>query len=391
MSARRRFMLECGRTAAALLMMACRADRLMLPACDRDNPAPPDPAPARELRDVYIVDGSTALQLGTKENPYSVRGAAEFDALLAFLRPTDDLALHFAGMFKTAGVYRWGQYASRNLGRGWTVDGDAEIALDPDAITAIDGQPLYCLAGPASRVSGVSTRGSHSVLADRFPASLRTGGVLLEGDGEIDDVKFWDFGSKTDESFVGIVTGGSGRAAITNCLFDGYDPTKSNTQVTVFSIMGADDRSAPRRPFVLMEGNRTIASGDNHVQAHTIYDADSGLVGRNYSDGARIGYYVDYWISKGIKIVGNRFGGWCEHGVQVRLSPTPLPIAEDFSHEDYEIGENDIQSWGANVSLDTMGPSTSTRFIRNFSVHPSLSLENSGAENVTRSECRMAA
>jgi len=155
--------------------------------------------------------------------------------------------------------------------------------------------------------------------------------------------------------------------------------------------MGPDAHPAPRRPFALMEENSTFADGDNWVQAHTIYDADRGLVRSNRSDGARLGFYGDYWITKGIRFAGNRFKR-CEHGVQPKLSPTPIEIAGEFSAEDYAIeGDNVIESSSAQVSLDTCGPSTSTRFIRNVQVADGLSVESFGAEWSRISSCRRAA
>jgi len=137
MSARRQFVAECGRAAAAFMLMACQRSAIAPAACAEDPPGLPDPAPDVDRRDVYVVDGFTGLQLGTKANPYSVRGAAEFDALLAFLLNQDNLAVHFAGSFATRGVYRWGQFAGRNLGKNWTVDGGAEITIDPNSVTDV--------------------------------------------------------------------------------------------------------------------------------------------------------------------------------------------------------------------------------------------------------------
>lgn len=370
---------------AFLITAACNPEKLFGP-CEPIT-VPVIPAPVT-TRDVYIVDGFTGSQEGTKENPYSVRGASEFDALMRFLRPTDSLAVHYEGRFKTAGVYRWGQYASRNLGAGWTIDGAAEIELDPDAVSIMDGQPLYCLAGPATRASGITTRGNHPALADRWTTSLRTGGVLLEGDGAIDGVQFRAFGSRSDETFVATVADGTGPASITNCLFDDFDPASSDTQVTVFLIGG-------KRSFALMEGNETRASGQgNWVQGHTIYEASEGVVRNNRSTGAKVGYYADFWTNRNRTIQNNHFLG-CEHGVQLTLSPTAgddPDLPKYFSHEDYTIGWNEIESSGANVSLNTLGPSTATRFIRNIEVDSRLSLENYGATDVRRTvPCRMAA
>lgn len=372
MSARRDFL----RSAYAFLFTAaCDPDRLFAPKClPALNLPVPDPVP--ELRDVYVVDDYSGVQLGTKDRPYSVTAAADFDALLQSLRPISDLALHFEGLFQTSGVYRWGQYASRNLGRGWTVDGDAEIALA--GVTDFDSQPIYCLAGPARSVTGISLRGNHSALVDGWPGTLRTGGVLLEGDGALDRVTFRNFGSLGSETFVAVA------AIIRNCRALGFVAGASDTQVTVWF-------TGDKRPFALHEGNEIQATPDVWVQGHAIYEADCGVVRNNRTTGARIGYYADFFTNKNRTIEGNAFKG-CEHGVQLQLSPTPTELAVNFSHEDYTIGWNEIESSGANVSLNTVGPSTATRFIRNIVVDQRLSLENYGATDVRRETlCRMAA
>jgi hypothetical protein len=239
-------------------------------------------------------------------------------------------------------------------------------------------------------VSGISTRGNHSVLARDWPGSLRTGAVLIDGDGAIDGVTFRDFGSKGEETFVAAVSNGSGFAAITNTVFTDFDPASSDTQVTVRIIDGADSAVSKElhRSDCLMEGNKTFAKGANWVQAHTIYQAKKGLVRRNLSDGARVGYYGDFWSTRGITIMENEFLA-CEHGVQLKLSPTPLPFADSFSHEDYVIGPNRIESSGANVSIDTLGPPTATRYIRNIAVDRSLTLENFGGV-VTRTGAELS-
>jgi hypothetical protein len=341
--------------------------------------------------EVWIANEATGPQYGTKDNPFAVQTAWEFDKLLDSLLHTSDLAVHLSGAFKTKGAYRWGQYATRNLGAGWTVDGVAEVALDPVAIADIDSQPLYCLAGPAARVTGIRTRGNHSKLASGWKGTLRTGGVLLEGDGAIDSVRFSDFGSKGAETFVGIVSNGAGDARITGCAFDEFDPTSSDDQVTVFAIM-CELAADAYRSDALMENNSVVASGKNQVQAHTIYQTLKGRVQKNRSASALVGYYGDYYRTKHVDISLNEFLG-CEHGVQLKLSPTPEDIARNFAHEDYTIGPNRIESSGANVSIDTVGPPTDSRFIR-VSVDRSLTLENfggvvtrTGADLSTRRGC----
>lgn len=334
------------------------------------------------MPEIWITDSFAGPQLGTRDNPFSVRRALELDALLASLLHVEGLALHFYGSFKTKGVYRWGQYATRNLGKGWTVEGDAEISLEP---IEIDSQPIYCLAGPASRVSQIRTTGNHSKFVEDWTGTLRTGGVLLEGDGSIDGVTFSDFGSFGAETFVAIITGGSGEASIKNCVYWNHDPSASNDQVTVFAIMGMEKEPGPLRSFALMEKNQTTALGSKLVQAHTIYQTSNGLIHHNKSIGADVHVYGDYYATKGVVIEENEAEN-CVHGVQLKLSPTAgddTELPKSFSHENYTIGVNRFQSSGANVSLDTVGPSTPARYIKGIKVHSSLTLENFGGE-VTR-------
>jgi hypothetical protein len=312
----------------------------------------------------------------------------DLDLQLAALPKDEALAIHLSGSLETKGVYRAGQYESRNLGKGWTFDGDAEISLV--APFGMDSQLLCLLSGPAQSVKGISLRGNQSLLAPGWQGALRTGGVWLDGDGAIDHVTFHDFGARGIEAFVAVIADGSGAASITNCLFTDWVASASNTQVTVFLIAGTRDPAAPgliagSRSSCLMEGNETQAGAGNWVQGHTIYQVTGGTVRNNKTTGARIGYYGDYFATKGITIEGNQFLG-CEHGVQLQLSPTGETDADPayFSHENYTIGPNAIQSTGANVMLDTLGPSTATSYIRNIAVDASLSLENNGATNVTR-------
>jgi hypothetical protein len=68
--------------------------------------------------ELWIANDFSGVQKGTKENPYSVRTAAEYDALLtSFLYDENHwfrrgLELHFGdGDFYTAGCYEFGTQA----------------------------------------------------------------------------------------------------------------------------------------------------------------------------------------------------------------------------------------------------------------------------------------
>jgi hypothetical protein len=299
------------------------------------------------------------------------------DDRLAALAGEDGVALHLIGSFTTAGVYRWGKYANRNLGKGWTVDGDAEISLIPEQV---DNQPIYCLAGPALSITGITVRGNHSAIAKDWQGSLRTGGVLLEGTALIDRVTFNDFGAIGAETFVAEIVGSGD---ITNCLYTEHNPSFSNDQVTVFRTIASENGDKVSLVRSVHQNNTTNTPGSKLVQAHTIYQSP-GQVRFNKSIGADVLYYGDYFNNSDITIEENQADD-CVHGVQLKLSPiagndTEMP--KHFSHENYTIGVNRFASKGANVSLDTCGPTTATRYIRNIKVHNALSLENFGGEVV---------
>jgi hypothetical protein len=442
-----------------LVAAACSPEKLFGPcALPPSDEPPPDPAPAPELRDVYIVDGFTGLQLGTKDNPYSVRSAQEFDALFQFLQSNDALAIKLSGRFKTAGSFEWGNYGPSGwrAGKYWTFDGDAEIAIDPNAIAdyQVDDPPLRIItyreqiawgdwdalaadqvwAGlpRGQAVRGLTLVGNHSLLADRWRAKnkvLRTGGCILQGhNAAIENVRFVDFGALKmpgvyAEGFPAVICGAMGApdrnkvaqldgtthvydsigepSHITGCTFDGFAPSSSNDQVSVFVIIGSAGEPGgvgsgnwqqTMRANCHQSNNAVEASGSNSVQGYTIYNALRGRVAGNRTRGVSMGYYGDYYATKGIVIEGNDFEA-LNHGVALYLSPTAGDdphLPEQFSHEDYTIGANRIRSAGANVSLNSFGSSTSTRFIRGIRVHPDLSLESVGAE-FTREGCGLAA
>lgn len=106
--------------------------------------------------ELWIVNDFKGVQQGTKDNPYSVATAAEWDTLLASLLFDEQhmfrrgLELHIGnGEFYTAGTYEFGDAAGPNrprVGPDWKIYGSGEtrINLDPTAITDdyIGGWPL---------------------------------------------------------------------------------------------------------------------------------------------------------------------------------------------------------------------------------------------------------
>jgi hypothetical protein len=109
--------------------------------------------------EIFIVNDFSGVQKGTKDNPYSVKTASEFDGLLAsqlydenkWFRP--GLLLNIGdGEFLTGGCYEWGPFATIDrprLGPDWQVrgTGSSTISLDPNAISdaMVNDWPLHAL------------------------------------------------------------------------------------------------------------------------------------------------------------------------------------------------------------------------------------------------------
>lgn len=186
---------------------------------------------------------------------------------------------------------------------------------------------------------------------------------------------------------------------ITDCLADGYVELHDvGDQVTVRAIIGSMGEKVPGvwqqhdRAYSYQRGNHTVASGSNAVQGHTAYNSLRADIDHNTSDGAAVGVYGDFCRNKGLHIWENQFLACDYAGIRFFLSPTgPGNVAEQFSHEDYDIGPNKITSRsGVQVDLGTFeAPMTSgskqdflplspTRYIRNIRVDASLLLEAKG-------------
>lgn len=330
--------------------------------------------------------------------PADAPDARAFDALMLALSSEDHLAVHLQGKFTTKGTYRWGPAPDNwRAGKYWTIHLDGEVSIDPNAIpdSYIEAQPLFVIVWHPDSVSpeihGGAVNANHSLLADRWKAkgkSLRTGGIVQYGQGKIDGVTIRDCGALrapgqppeiSSETFVAEIVGGG---SITGCTFKDHDLGTSDDQVTVFRVMASENGEKMSDVPCLQEGNTTHAPGSRWVQAHCIYGMP-GVVRHNKSVGGYAFYYGDYFKTKGVDISMNE-GEDIVHGVALKLSPTPLPNADHFSHEDYNIGPNKFDSSNVNVLLDPYGPQTATRYIRNIKVDANLSLLNRGATEVMR-------
>src|SRR4051812_28214966 len=96
--------------------------------------------------ELWIANDFSGVQQGTKDNPYSVKTAAEWDTLLSSLLYDEHnmfrrgLELHIgSGDFYTAGSYEFGVLCTKErprLGPDWKVYGTGEtrINLDPTAV-----------------------------------------------------------------------------------------------------------------------------------------------------------------------------------------------------------------------------------------------------------------
>ena len=337
-------------------------------------------------------------------------------------------------------------------GRQWTFDIAADSTLEWDVDAVPDDQvsdiPIHLIMSTEARFDsrlnlhtpeevwalqprGQAVRGGtldlqFSRAVDRWRAKgkmLRIGAVALAGhQAAIEGVHVTNYGAYKYEGFPLYIQGAYGMydrnliaeldpathifdadlpdeqcSHITDCLADGYvELSDVGDQVTVNAIMGSIGERTPGewrtsyRAYCYQTGNRTVASGSNAVQGHTVYQSLRALVEKNKTEGAQVGYYGDFYKTKGVVIQGNEFGteaAPCYYGIQLLLSPVAAGMgnaADDFSHEDYVIGPNKIVSRSANVKLDTLGPTTATRYIRNIATDASLSLDNRGATGVTR-------
>lgn len=358
-----------------------------------------------------------------------------FDAIMRSHADVEDLNVYLEdGVYVTAGTKQWEDTEQGfRMGRHWTFDlaPNARVVWDFEA-AEITEVPIHLFLSTEARFHPDFSSMSPEDIWNRLPRGqavrggtldlqfsqavkrwrsagkkLNIGGVLLSGHQATIETHVTNYGAWGGENFPLVITGGIGQpdrdaiakldsthilddglsnadcSHITNSLADGYDES-SNDQVTVRMIVGNMGERSPGewvqhfRRFAYQSGNRTIATGKNLVQAHTIYQSLAGSIDHNYSNGARVGVYGDFYSTKRLDIELNEFLA-CDHGVALYLSPTG-PGNEQYSHESYTIGPNKIVSKGANVSLKTLGPPTGKRFIRDIGVDASLTVESEGAE-----------
>lgn len=120
----------------------------------------------------------------------------------------------------------------------------------------------------------------------------------------------------------------------------------------------------------------------NAVQGGTVYQSLHATIDGK-TQNASIGYYSDYFKSKGVHILPTCSFKGGEYGAIIRLSPTAAAyddVAKDFSAEDFVIEkfECDARNWDVELQVNPMpdGSYPPTRYLRNFVVDGRLRLNN---------------
>lgn len=190
---------------------------------------------------------------------------------------------------------------------------------------------------------------------------------------------------------------------ITDCIAEMVDETLSNNQVTIRMIVGSMGEVAPdlwvqhMRQYQYQRGNKSYGKGVNLFQAHTNYQMLRADTDHNLSQGCAVGVYGDYCKNKGHNVFQNQFLDCDYAGIRFLLSPSAgdsKTLADQFSHEDYNIGPNQITSKsGVQMDLNTLEktwynkdgsiltpglPLSATRYIKNIQVDSSIVLEVKG-------------
>lgn len=310
------------------------------------------------------------------------------------------------------------------------------FATNPDATPEEQGRAAWSAVPRGEAIRGGTYIGNHSKLVDRWRSKgvqLMGEGVLIQGhDAEIRGAHFSDFGAWRQnpsigaEVFPAMISGafaGPDRhalwnapadavfepATIADCSADNFDLASSNDQVTVFMITGgicnsriADPweevgawRHIMRRSPTIINPTVSVAGSPdkNLVQACTIYQCESGgKVSGAKTPGCNIGYYGDFFKTRGVEISDNDFRKvWC--AIRLLLSPSGVD-AEHFSHEGYVIQRNQYDSLWDDVNLDTLAAdgarlhngfaAPESRYIRKIAIEASARVSNAGATEVTR-------
>lgn len=358
--------------------------------------------------------------------------AVQKDTIPDFASPTD----HFI----TAGGLQFDlEDNKRRLRSGHVLDfKGATLELDVDSVTdQMLSQPILMLGSEMGKIYGrggeeafaaistgitvknVKLIGNYSKLVVRAKAlglsSFAVSGCGLQGHDAHADVVLSDFGAYGREAFPVWISGADNSldtsalygvdprhtfdettaASSLDYRFIDYVPEASDSQVTVGMIVGAlcpgtfstdpwsmggPWRHMMRRDAVL-RFDLSVPAKPNIVQGGTVYQSLHATIdGRTQN--AIVGYYSDYFRSRGVHILPSCSFKGGEYGVIVRLSPTAgglLDLAESFSAEDFVIERFECDARNTDVFLQAdllLGADKNppTRYMRNMAIDERLTV-----------------
>lgn len=195
------------------------------------------------------------------------------------------------------------------------------------------------------------------------------------------------------------------RSHITDCTIDDSASRFSNDQVSCFMIDGAMTNDRITDPWAevgawrqMYRRNPYISNCEgwvrddplalrNQFQLATIYQAKGGEITRCKSHGYQAGAYGDYYTTFDLDVHHNDFEAL--RPVAQFLSPTPLPIAEQFAAYGLKIRSNALRmlptesDWHAAVMLSRLG-GVPARAIRDVTIDDNdfIMVGKPGAGNV---------
>lgn len=288
------------------------------------------------------------------------------------------------------------------------------------------GEEAFAAISTHISVKNVKLVANYSKLASRARAlgvkQFAVAGCGLQGHDAQIDVSLSDFGAYGREGFPVWIAGADNSfdtyplysidpahlfdentpASSITYKFGDFVPDASPDQVTVGMIMGAfcpanlqpspwkmwgPWRNMMRRDASLKFDVNVPAGKWNAVQGGTVYQSLHATIdGRTQN--ALVGYYSDYYKSKGVHILPTCSFKGGDYGVMVRLSPTASgypDLPPDFSAEDFVIEKFESSARKSDVFLnaDLMAdPVTGkivtknppTRYLRNIAVDERLSV-----------------
>jgi hypothetical protein len=357
--------------------------------------------------------------------------AQDFDAFMRDATSDPSPAtIHAPGHRLTRGGQEWGD-APWRLGSGHVLDLEGgTLELDVGAVTddVLKAEsPIHVVPSAIGWAAGKTDEEAwasvpvgegcrngtivcnHSKVAERAKAlgvSLRISGVVLQGhSATIEGLEFTDCGALKYESFPATITGalsGPDRHALSTVnpqhMFDedtsrppseirnvsigGFVSHASDAQVSCFMIVGAttNDRIADpwaevgnwgqiyrRRPAIRNARGVARDGGENQFQLATIYQCRGGEVDTPFCRGFQAGIYGDYLTTYDLDV---------HHGdlealrpVAQLLSPTPMPLAAQFSSHRLLVRSNQLKAlpteldWHAALYLNNLPPYMDQRVI----------------------------